>query len=252
MNRSELDPALAVHDITVHFGGLAALTGVALSVAPGVRYGIIGPNGAGKTTLFNVITGFVTPNKGRIALYGQDITAIAPHRRVAQGLARTFQITTLFPELSVLENVLMASLVQVKAHRVFWRAAISNSSAVRLAKEQLEALGLIQLASSSVGDLSYGQQRLLEVALALSSRPSVLLLDEPTAGLSTAEIDAVVQLVNNLPRELTVVMIEHDLDVIFDVTEQLTVLHFGEVIAEGNMQDVRQDERVKDVYFGDS
>lgn len=249
---SHATPALAVADVTMQFGGLTALSDVTLDVSSGTRYGIIGPNGAGKTTLFNVITGFISPTEGNVLLFGDDITAIPPHQRVAQGLVRTFQITTLFPELSVRENVLMASLVQTNAHRVFWRPATHNPEAVRLAEEQLQELGLFHLAHNSVRDLSYGEQRLLEVALALASQPRVLLLDEPTAGLSSAEIEAVVRLVNNLPQDLTVVMIEHDLDVIFDVVEQLSVLHFGAVIAEGYVQDVRHDERVKEVYFGDA
>ncbi|MDX1414942.1 MAG: ABC transporter ATP-binding protein [Candidatus Promineifilaceae bacterium] len=252
MNASEQKTILAVDNLTVQFGGLTALDNVTMHVAAGQRFGILGPNGAGKTTLFNAVCGFVTPAKGKVALFDVDITRMPAYRRVSQGLVRTFQITTLFPELTVFENVLMASLVTTKRHRRFWRFATGNAQAVALAQEQLEQLNLAYLAESSVGDLSYGEQRLLEIAVALASNPTVLMLDEPTAGLSAAEITAVVALINGLSRDLSVVIIEHDLDVIFDIAEYLSVLHFGKVIANGPTAEVSRNERVKDVYLGEA
>ncbi|MCB9450214.1 MAG: ABC transporter ATP-binding protein [Anaerolineaceae bacterium] len=244
--------ALSIENLTVQFGGLLALQNVDIAVPTGSRYGILGPNGAGKTTLFNVISGFVKPTKGQVYLHGVDISKHPPHERVKYGLARTFQITTLFPELSVLENILMAALVQSGTSRVFWKPAHKDKVAVSIAETQLHDLALMHLADKTVNELAYGEQRLLEIAVALASNPRVLLLDEPTAGLSTAEIKAVVQLVNSLPKDLTIVMIEHDLDVIFDISEYLSVLHGGQAIAHGPASEIRHDERVKEVYLGES
>lgn len=245
------DSALAIESLTVEFGGLLALDNVGIVIPPGSRYGILGPNGAGKTTLFNVISGFVKASKGRVLLHGVDISRLPQYKRVTHGLARTFQISTLFSELSVLENVLMSALVQAKTSRAFWRPAVKDKVAVSIAQAQLYDLGLMALASKSVNELAYGEQRLLEIAVALASKPSVLLLDEPTAGLSAAEIKAIVKLIVNLPKDLTIVMIEHDLDVIFDISEYLSVLHGGQAIAHGVAQDIRHDERVKEVYLGE-
>ncbi|MCB9457035.1 MAG: ABC transporter ATP-binding protein [Anaerolineaceae bacterium] len=244
--------ALSIENLTVQFGGLLALQDVDIVVPPGSRYGILGPNGAGKTTLFNVISGFVKPTKGRVFLHDADISKKPPHKRVQYGLARTFQITTLFAELSVLENILMAALVQAGTSQVFWKPVHNDKVAVSIAESQLHDLGLMHLAGKAVNELAYGEQRLLEIAVALASNPSVLLLDEPTAGLSTAEIKAVVRLVTNLPKDLTIIMIEHDLDVIFDVSEYLSVLHGGQAIAHGPADEIRHDERVKEVYLGES
>lgn len=244
--------ALNIDSLTVRFGGLTALLDVSIEVPNGVRYGILGPNGAGKTTLYHAVTGFVTPVKGRVLLNGEDISKLPPHARVKRGLARTFQITNLFLELSVLENVMMAARVKANTHRVFWRPASHDRKAGEIAHAQLANLGLTHLAGKTVGELGYGQQRLLEIAVALGSQPSVLMLDEPTAGLTAGEIRAVVDLINNLPRSLTVILIEHDLDVIFDVTEYLSVLYFGRAIAHGPSVEIRQDQRVKEIYLGES
>lgn len=245
-------PALSTADLTVQFGGLLALSSLELSVPKGSRYGILGPNGAGKTTLFNVISGFIKPTRGRVHLHGADVSQLPPHKRVTHGLARTFQITSLFPELSVLENVLIAALVQAGTSRVFWHRAVADTAAVTIAEAHLESLGLARLARKSVQELAYGEQRLLEIAVALASSPSILLLDEPTAGLSAAEIKSVVQLIVSLPKDLTIVMIEHDLDVIFDVSEYLTILLAGQTVAHGAANEIRHDQRVKDVYLGAS
>ena len=242
--------ALAARDVSVFFGGLAALSGVTLEVESGTRHGILGANGAGKTTLFNVINGFITPNTGTILIHGQDVTNLPPHRRARLGLGRTFQITTLFEELTALENVLMGAVVRVKHHRNFWRPAHRDEEALDIAQEILQDLGLKRMMRTPVGELGYGEQRVLEIAVASALGPQILLLDEPTAGLSAAETTAVLELIERLPRRLTVVIIEHDLDVIFNVAERLTVLHFGERIADGSAQAVREDPIVREVYLG--
>jgi branched-chain amino acid transport system ATP-binding protein len=242
--------ALDVQDVTVYFGGLAALSHVDLQVRPGTRHGILGANGAGKTTLFNVITGFIIPNSGSVSIFGQTITRLPPHRRVSLGLARTFQITTLFQELTALENVLMSALVTARHHRSFWRPARHDREAQDVAEGLLEDLRLSHLTQLPVGEVGYGEQRLLEIAVTLALKPRILLLDEPTAGLSAAETAAVLDLIGRLPPDLTVVIIEHDLDVIFQVAEHLTVLHFGQRLSDGPASEVRQDPVVREVYLG--
>ncbi len=249
-NHDQAHEMLTVKDISVQFGGLLALDSVNLNIKSGTRYGILGPNGAGKTTLFNVICGFVPSTKGKVVLNNKDITGIRPYKRVTNGLARTFQITTLFHELTVLENVLMSAQVQARKHKIFWRSANSHKDVIKEVKKQLDDLQLAHLAEREVGALGYGEQRLLEIAVALASKPTVLLLDEPTAGLSSAEMHSVVKLIHSLPKSLTIVMIEHDLDVIFDISEELSVLHFGKMIANGPAKQIRNDDLVKEVYLG--
>lgn len=243
-------PALEIHDLTVHFGGLAALSDVHMSVRKGSRHGILGANGAGKTTLFNVVSGFISPTRGRVWMFGEELTRLPPHRRARRGLARTFQITTLFLDLSALENVLMAALVSAGHDRRVAQAARDDRAARPLAERCLTDLGLGHLVETPVGAVSYGEQRLLEIAVTSALNPRLLLLDEPTAGLSAAETVAVLDLVRRLPAELTVVIIEHDLDVLFQVAEHLTVLHFGESIADGPAALVRKDPVVQEVYLG--
>jgi branched-chain amino acid transport system ATP-binding protein len=243
-------PALRVQDITVCFGGMMALNGVSMEVRRGARHGILGPNGAGKTTLFNVVTGFVPPDRGRVMVRGVDVTRMAAHRRVALGLTRTFQITTLFPGLTALENVMMGTLRRIRHHRNLWRPAHQDQEARDLAMALLDDLQLAGFADAAVGEIGYGQQRQLEIAMALSSGPSILLLDEPTAGLSSAETQAVCGLVGRLPPELTLVIIEHDLDVIFGLASYITVLHQGNKIADGPAEAVQADPLVKEVYLG--
>ncbi|MCL5266098.1 MAG: ABC transporter ATP-binding protein [Chloroflexi bacterium] len=250
MKESPAAPVLAVRDVTVSFGGLLALSHVHLEIPAGARHGILGPNGSGKTTLFNVITGFVAPTSGSIVLRGIDATRLPPHRRVQLGLARTFQITTLFPLLTALDNVLMGALVKLGNHRGVWRAASQDKEARAVAAALLAELGLEHLAQRAVRDLGYGEQRQLEIAVALAAGPRVLLLDEPTAGLSAAETEMVSGLIRRLSSELTVVLIEHDLEVIFELADHLTVLYNGERIADGPAQVIREDPVVKGVYLG--
>jgi branched-chain amino acid transport system ATP-binding protein len=243
--------ALSVQDVSVQFGGLLALSEVTLKVEAGSRHGILGPNGAGKTTLFNVITGFIPPTSGRVIIAGREVTRLPPHRRVELGLVRTFQITTLFPTLTALENVLLAALVSVGHRRQVWRPARQDRVARTLAESLLTQLELEHLASIPVQEIGYGEQRQLEIALALALKPTILLLDEPTAGLSVAEARTVTELINRLPQDLTLVLIEHDLEVIFNLADQLTVLHHGERIADGPAEEIRNDAVVREVYLGD-
>lgn len=242
--------ALTVEGLTVRFGGVVALDGVDLEVRAGSRHGVLGPNGSGKTTLFNAICGLNQPSAGRISLRGRDVSNLASHARARRGLARTFQITSLFPTLSVHDNVAMAARIRDGSDRAFWRAAEVHQDANRIAVTTLSQLGLSHLSRRLVRSLGYGEQRQLEIAVALATGPAMLLLDEPTAGLSAAETGAVTRLVQSLPVDLTVLIIEHDLGVIFDLTDHLTVLQNGKRIADGPSGVIREDPIVKAVYLG--
>lgn len=248
----EMSAVLQARDVTVRFGGLTALDEVSFEAQAGGRHGILGPNGAGKTTLFNVISGFVVPQAGAIRLSGHDVTDLSPYRRVHLGLARTFQITNLLPELTALENVLLGAMVKVGRYRNVWREARADERARAIASAKLEELQLDHLANTLVSELGYGEQRQLEIATALSLEPEILLLDEPTAGLSSAESKSVLDLINSLTDDLTLVIIEHDLEVVFQVADHLTVLHYGQVIADGPADEVREQANVREAYLGDA
>jgi branched-chain amino acid transport system ATP-binding protein len=242
--------ALAVAGLTHDFGGLRALDGVTLEVATGERRVILGPNGAGKTTLFNAVTGLLRPTVGRIQLLGRDVARLPPHRRARLGLGRTFQITTLFPRLTVLESVLLAVQGADPARFALHRPLGTYRHLFHRAEALLEEWGLRGRRDAAVHLLSYGEQRQLELILALAGRPRVLLLDEPTAGLSPAETASVVELVRRLPQEVTVLLIEHDMDVALELAERVTVLHHGRVVADGPTAAVRRDPRVAEIYLG--
>lgn len=242
--------ALAVQKLTVRFGGIVALSDVDLTVTQGSRHGILGPNGSGKTTLFNSISGLNTPAAGTISLLGTDVTARPARERARMGLSRTFQITSLFPSLTVHENVAMATRMSDGVSGNWWKPSGAHATANADASAMLDQLHIGHLAPRTVRSLGYGEQRQLEIAMALATRPAVLLLDEPTAGLSNAETVAITELVRALPSELTVLIIEHDLGVIFEVTDQLTVLQNGVMIAAGPSSQIREDPIVKEVYLG--
>ncbi len=242
--------ALSVQQLTVRFGGIVALSDVDLTVARGSRHGILGPNGSGKTTLFNSISGLNTPAAGTISLLGTDVTARPARERARMGLSRTFQITSLFPSLTVHENVAMATRMSGGVSGNWWKSAHAHTTATTEASAMLDQLHISHLARRTVRSLGYGEQRQLELAMALATRPAVLLLDEPTAGLSNAETVALTDLVRALPADLTVLIIEHDLGVIFEVTDQLTVLQNGVMIANGPSGQIREDPIVKEVYLG--
>jgi len=242
--------ALAVAEVSRSFGGLRAVEKVDLTLEPGERRGIIGPNGAGKTTLFNLIAGEVAPTAGRIVLFGQDVTHLAPQRRAALGLARTFQINTLFPNLTVTENLLLAVQGTTPTKLRLHRPLSSYRDLHQQARSLLGSVGLEGAGEAIAKTLSHGEQRQLEVALALASRPRVLLLDEPTAGLSLAESQRLTSLLKRLDRSMSLLVIEHDMDVVFGLAERITVLHEGKVIAEGDRDEVRANALVADIYLG--
>jgi len=244
--------ALEIRDLTKEFGGLRAVDDFAMNVLVGERRGILGPNGAGKTTVYNLVCGVYPVTSGSVRLMGRDITRLPIHERVKLGLGRTFQVTNLFLEMTVLENVLLATHVATGERNAYYRSVDSLKQSREKAFAELERVGLADVAEESVSELSYGQQRQLEVALALALEPTVLMLDEPTAGLSQVETEAMVRLIEHLPRSLAVVMIEHDLDVIFAVMEKMSVMHRGRLICEGDSERVREDPLVTEIYTGES
>ncbi len=247
---SDADLALSFANVSKAFGGLSALDGVSLAVRPGERRAIIGPNGAGKTTLFSLISGEQAPTRGRIVLFGRDVTTLAPHRRAALGLARTYQITNLFPRLTVLQNCLLAvqGLSPAKFHLLRplerYRDAYDRAGAV------LASVALGGKEGEEVRNLSHGEQRQLEIALALAGTPRLLLLDEPTAGLSPAESQLMTALLKQLDPAITILIIEHDMDVAFEVTDRITVLHYGRVVADGFADEVKANPLVQEIYLG--
>ncbi len=242
--------ALAIHALCKSFGGLRVTANVDLAVEPGERRLIIGPNGAGKTTLFNLITGEIAPDSGSVALFGRDITRTACRRRAHLGLARTYQIITLFPHDTILRNVTLA-LLGLSPLR--WNAFIDlgrQQHLVDRAHAALARVGLEAIAERPLAQTSYGERRRVEIAMALAQSPKVLLLDEPFAGLSIDERRDVQKLLAAIPRDVTMVMIEHNMDVALDLADRITLLHFGEVIVEGTRAEVVADPRTREVYLG--
>ncbi len=242
--------ALEVRDLHKSFGGLRVATAVNLAVAPGERRLIIGQNGAGKTTLFNLITGELRIDTGTVSLFDHDITAAAARRRAHLGLARTYQIITLFPGETLLRNVTL-SLLGLSPLR--WNPIVRLDRRHELlakAHDALASVGLDHLADRPVAQTSYGERRRIEIAMALAQKPKVLLLDEPFAGLSIEERRDVLSLIADIPRDVTIVMIEHDMDVALEFAEYITVLHFGRVVVEGTRTEVVEHPRTKEIYLG--
>jgi ABC-type branched-subunit amino acid transport system ATPase component len=242
--------ALRLEAVSKSFGGLRAVDRVELAVRPGERRALIGPNGAGKTTLFNLIAGALPVTSGRIILFGADVTSKAQHRRAALGLARTFQITNLFPALTVRQNALLAAQALTRAKFAMLRPLERFTDLEARAGEALAAVGLADRAGATVRHLSHGEQRQLEIALALAGRPRVLLLDEPAAGLSQAEAQLMTRLLRGLDPAITLLIIEHDMDIALQVAQQVTVLHYGRVIADGARETVKADPTVREIYLG--
>jgi branched-chain amino acid transport system ATP-binding protein len=242
--------ALTVRSLDKSFGGLRVTSGVDLAVAPGERRLIIGPNGAGKTTLFNLITGELAPDRGSIMLFGRDITRVPSRRRFHLGMARTYQIITLFPNDTLLRNVTLSLL---GLSRLRWNPLARLARQQTLlgrARETLARVGLEALAERPLRETSYGERRRVEIAMALAQAPRLLLLDEPFAGLSVEERRDVLRLVSGIPRDVTMVMIEHDMDVALDFAERITVLHFGQVVVEGTRAEVVTHPRTREIYLG--
>jgi branched-chain amino acid transport system ATP-binding protein len=242
--------ALEVIGLRKAFGGLAVTQDVSLVVQPGERRLIIGPNGAGKTTLFNQIGGDLRPNSGQIKLFGADITRLPPYKRAQRGLSRTYQIITLFAGDSIEHNVSLGLLGLRPSRWQVWWPMSHYPDIVDEARRTLDAVGLLELAKHPISDIAYGERRRVELAVALAQRPRVLLLDEPLAGLSNTERSTVKTLIASIPRETTVVMIEHDMDTALDLAETVTLLNYGRVIVDGKRDVVVADERTREVYLG--
>jgi branched-chain amino acid transport system ATP-binding protein len=243
-------PVLELQGLSKAFGGLRAVRGVSLRIMPGDRKAIIGPNGAGKTTLFNLITGILPASSGRVLLFGEDVTSWSSHRRTARGMARTFQVTSLFPRLTVLDNVLLAINGRRASKFVMWRFLSSYRDVYAKAHELLERAAFIDRKATEVRYLSHGEQRQLEIVLGLASDPDILLLDEPAAGLSSGESVEMAQFLQGLDPNMAILLIEHDMDVVFDVASEISVLHFGEVLESGTAEHIRGSAKVQEIYLG--
>ena len=242
--------ALEIIKLNKAFGGLAVTQGVSLAMRPGERRLIIGPNGAGKTTLFNQISGDMRPNSGEIRLFGTDVTQLAPHKRAHIGLSRTYQIITLFTGDTLEHNVTLGLLGLRPSRWQMWRPISYYSDLATEARRVLDTVGLLHLADHPVSDIAYGEKRRVELAMALAQKPRVLLLDEPLAGLSNTERSQVKSLIASIPRETTLIMIEHDMDTALDLAETVTLLNYGRVIVDGDRDSVIADERTREVYLG--
>ena len=243
--------ALAVKNLSKSFGGLRVTSNVNLTVEPGERRLIIGPNGAGKTTLFNLITGELSPDAGSVSLFERDITRLPIRKRTHLGMARTYQIITLFARDSIQHNVTLALLGLSSLRWNPFIALARQSQLAAQAREALQRVGLQHLAERPLAQTSYGERRRVEIAMALAQSPKLVLLDEPFAGLSIDERQDVRKLLLAIPREVTIVMIEHDMDVALDLADRITLLHFGEVIVEGTRAEVVADRRTREVYLGE-
>ena len=242
--------ALDIRGLKKSFGGLPAMDNVTLTVMPGERRLIIGPNGAGKTTLFNLITGDLKRDGGTIHLFGEEVQRMRPHQRAQRGLARTYQIITLFAHDTLEHNVALSLLGMTKARWNMFASLDGQKHLYTEARTVLARVGLENLAQRPLSVVSYGEKRRVEIAMALAQKPKVLLLDEPLAGLSREERGSISQLIAEIPRETTVVMIEHDMDTALDLAENITVLHYGSVIVEGTRSAVVADPKTREVYLG--
>ena len=241
---------LTLEGVSRYFGGLQAISDVNLRVRQGEKRAIIGPNGAGKTTLFNLIGGELIPTAGRIFFFGDEITTLPSHRRAYLGISRTFQITNLFPQLTVNENLILAAQALERTKFVMLRSIEGFDHLYRKVDQILTEVGIADKSDETVKNLSYGEQRLIEIAMALLSGPRLLLLDEPTAGLAPAESARMVSLLKNLDPVITILIIEHDMDVAFEIADQITVLNFGKILADGDKEEIRSNEMVQQIYLG--
>jgi branched-chain amino acid transport system ATP-binding protein len=244
--------ALKTEGLSKSFGAFQANSDVTLSFEAGVRHALIGPNGAGKTTFINLLTGFLTPTAGDVYLGEEKVTTLAQHARVKRGMTRTFQINTLFPGLTVLESVVLACCEREGHGGVWWRTVAIERNAVDEAREILARLRLSADADAITRSLPYGKQRLLEIALALATRPRVLLLDEPAAGIPSGESAELFSVMAQLPRDVTIVFIEHDMNLVFRFAEKISVLVGGSVLVEGTPDEIAKDRRVREVYLGEA
>ncbi len=247
---SQAEPILELQGLSKGFHGLHAVRDVTLQIRPGERKAIIGPNGAGKTTLFNLITGIYPVTSGQVLLFGRDVTSWPSHRRASLGMARTFQVTSLFPTLSVLDNVLLAINGPLRSKFVMWRMDTSYREMYEKAYRLLGQVDFLDRKDVEVQNLSHGEQRQLEIVLGLASDPKILLLDEPAAGLSSGESTEMAEFLTKLDPKLAILLIEHDMDVVFDVADEISVLHFGEILESGAPENIKKSRRVQEIYLG--
>jgi len=245
-----MDSVLSATGLVMRFGGITATNNVSLQLRRGARHALIGPNGAGKTTLINLLTGVLTPTEGRIELLGEDITRLAPHLRVARGMVRTFQINQLFDSMTPLETLALVVAQYHGASAQWWRPLGADKAIAARAGELLEQFRLADVASQPVKQLAYGKRRLLEIAIALACEPRVLLLDEPVAGVPAGEREELLQTVAALPADVSVLLIEHDMDLVFSFADRMTVLVNGTLLTEGSPEQIANDPKVKEVYLG--
>jgi branched-chain amino acid transport system ATP-binding protein len=243
-------PVLELRGLSKSFDGLDAVQSVDLAIHAGDRKAIIGPNGAGKTTLFNLITGVLPSTSGSVLLFGEDVTKWPSHRRTALGMARTFQVTSLFPKLTVIENVLLAIGGLRRTKFVMWLALSSYRDFQDKARRLLEEAGYWDRRDVQISSLSHGERRQVEILLGLASDPQVLLLDEPAAGLASGESREMAAFLKRLDPKLAILLIEHDMDVVFDVVEHISVLHFGRLVEHGSTGDIRRSAKVQEIYLG--
>jgi branched-chain amino acid transport system ATP-binding protein len=241
---------LSVKDLHKNFGGLQILQGISFDVEPGEKLALIGPNGAGKTTLFNVLGGQLPSSRGQIYFDGKDITKLAPDRRLHLGLARSFQVNNLFNNLTLLDNMLLALYGGERAHIQMFRYLEKRQDLISEANRLLEIMGLWERRSDYLGMLSYGDQRLVEIAFALASKPKLVMLDEPTAGLPTAEVATFSDTIRNLLGNTSLIFCAHDMDIVFNLADNIMVLYFGQLIAKGSKQEIRDNPRVQEIYLG--
>jgi len=242
--------ALKVEHLSKNFGGVQALQDVSFSVKAGEKLAIIGPNGAGKTTLFNVLNGQLSATAGQVYLFGQEITTMATHRRAHLGQGRSFQLTSLFPNLTVLDNTLLAVQGTKPSRFQMFRPATAYKHLFVKAEELLGSMALWEKRGDLVQAISYGEQRKMEIALSLASEPKLLLLDEPSTGLTAAESADVIDMIRNLGPDITVLVVAHDMDLVFGLADRIMVLHYGQIIAEGTPEEIQADARVKEIYIG--
>ena len=244
-------PAVRLEGMGMSFGGLRAVSDISIDIAVGERRVLLGPNGAGKTTLFNMIGGQLRPTSGKVRLFGEDVTALPPHRRAHKGLARTFQITSLFQDASVEENIHLAVRALSPSRYGMVGGASTRGPIWERVSTLLADWRFTPNRHTRVSDLSYGDQRKLELAMAVAGEPRVLLLDEPTSGLSAMETESVVTLIKELPADVTVIVVEHDMDVAFEVADRFTILQNGQMVLTGTAEEVRNNAEIRRIYFGE-
>ncbi len=247
-----MSPVLETRGLSKSFGGFVATNKVSLSVEAGARHALIGPNGAGKTTLINLLTGFLVPSLGEVLLKGETVTRLPQHQRVKRGLVRTFQINRLFADLTVLESITLAVTERLGLGWSLWKPVGAHTQAVDEAAELIDTLRLSDVANEKTRNLAYGKQRLIEIALALAAKPQVLLLDEPAAGVPTGESRELFDTIARLPRDVTILLIEHDMNLVFRFAERISVLVGGALLVEDTPDAIAKDKRVKEVYLGEA